>query len=132
MAEKKTKHTQLVFLRLENVESGSGIRGNLMYILFKAIAMVNNGEYRDSKHSISVMMKGDCTETYEEAVKTDKECVSMIDYAGYYSQETLDMKAEKLAELCKENDCKLGPTTVIRVGNKLGMESELFYWEWTI
>lgn len=132
MTEKKIKHTQLVFLKLENLESGSAIRKNLMHILFKAMAEVNGGEFNESKHSMSVMMKGDCTEPYEEALKTDAECISRIDYAGYYSDDALDEKAHKLAQMCKEGGYKLGPTVITRMGNKLGMETELFYWEWTI
>lgn len=128
----KAKHTQLVFLKLDNLESGSSFRANLMYILFKAMATVNGGEYKESKHSISVMFKGDITESHDEAVKTDSECVSRIDYAEYYSMKVLDEKAERLAKMCIDGGYKLGPATVTRIGNKLGMETELFYWEWSI
>lgn len=132
MTEKKIKHTQIVFLKLENLESGSGLRRNLARILFQALADLNNGEFRESGQGMSVMMKGDFTETHEEAVKTDNECVSRIDFAAYYSDAELDEKGHKLAKMCREGGYKLGPTLIIRMGNKLGMDTELFYWEWTI
>lgn len=132
MTDKKIKHTQLTFLKLANVDLGSGLRKNLMRILFQALAELNDGEYRESKQSMSVLMKGDHTESHDEAVRIDNECVSRIDYTAYYSDEQLDEKGHKLAEMCKENGYRLGPTLVIRMANKLGMDTELFYWEWTI
>lgn len=130
--EKKIKHTQLTFLKLENLDSGSGLRKNLMRILFQALTELNGGEFRESKQSMSVLMKGDFTEPHDEAVRTDNDCVSRIDFAAYYSDAQLDEKGHKLAEMCKEGGYKLGPTLIIRMGNKLGMDTELFYWEWTI
>ena len=131
MAAKKNKYTQACFLKLENVEAGSGIRMNYMYILFKAMATLNNGEFKNSKNGMSVMIKA-LNDTHEDAIKTDKECVSRVDYAGYYGEDTLNEKAEKLVKLCKEYDCILGPATIIRCANKLGMESEVFVWDWEL
>ena len=131
MATKKNRYVQACFLKLENVEAGSGIRANHMYILFKAMAILNKGEFKNSKNGMSVMIKA-LNDTHEDAVKTDKECVSRVGYAGYYGEDTLNEKAARLVNLCKDHDCILGPATIERCANKLGMESEVFIWEWEL
>ena len=89
MAAKKNKFTQICFLKLENMEAGSGIRANLAYILFKTLAQMNNGMFNESKNAMSVMIKS-IDDTHEDAIRTDNECVACIDYAGYYSKQELD------------------------------------------
>lgn len=131
MASKKNRYTQACFLKLENVEAGSGIRANFMYILFRAMAILNKGEFKNSKNALSVMIKS-LDDTHEDAVKTDSECVSRVDYAGYYGEDRLNEKADRLVALCKEYGCILGPATIQRCANKLGMETEVFIWEWEL
>lgn len=131
MATKKNRYVQACFLKLENVEAGSGIRANHMYILFKAMAILNKGEFKNSKNGMSVMIRA-MDDTHEDAVRTDDECVSRIDYADFYGEDKLNEKAEKLAKLCTERGCVLGPATIQRCANKLGMESEVFIWEWEL
>lgn len=131
MAAKKNKFTQICFLKLENMEAGSGIRANLAYILFKTLAQMNNGMFNESKNAMSVMIKS-IDDTHEDAIRTDNECVACIDYAGYYSKQELDIKVEKLVKLCEEKKCIFGPETVRRCTNKLAMESEVFIWEWEL
>lgn len=131
MAAKKKRFTQVCFLRLENVEAGSAIRSNFAYILFKAFAEINGGEFKETKNAYSAMIDTSKIKG-EDPVMTDKECISRIDYAGYYSKAQLDEKAEKLVKLCEEKRCTLGPATIARCSNKLAMETELFTWEWEL
>lgn len=131
MMAKKKKFTQVSFLKLENVEWGSGIRANLMTILFKAMAMTCGGQFREAKNALSVMAECDMG-TPENTALAHKECVTRIDYADYYSEEKLAQKAQKLVELCEQYGCKITPAVIMSEGNRLGMESELFCWEWEL
>lgn len=130
-AKKKVKMTQLCFLKLENVESGSALRANLMKILFRAMAETCGGEFKEEKNAITVMSPCDMG-TPENTAKAHKECVTRIDYADYYSEQKLIEKSQKLAKLCEEYDCKITPAVIVSEGNRLGMESELFCWEWEL
>lgn len=133
MAKKteKRKMIQLSFLKLENVESGSGLRTNLMKILFRAMAETCGGQFQESKNAMSVMAECDMG-TPENTAKAHKECVTRIDYADFYSEQKLIEKAEKLAKLCDEYGCKITPAVIVSEGNRLSMESELFCWEWEL
>lgn len=128
---KKKKFTQLSFLKLENVESGSAIRANLMKILFRAMAETCGGQFQESKNAITVMAECDMGSP-ENTAKAHKECVTRIDYADFYSEERLVEKSQKLAKLCEEYSCKITPGVIMGEGNRLGMESELFCWEWEL
>lgn len=135
MATKKTtgkrKLTQLSFLKLENVESGSALRANLMKILFRAMAETCRGQFQESKNALSVMAECDMGSP-DNTTRAHKECVTRIDYADFYSEEKLIEKSHKLAKLCEEYGCKITPAVILSEGNRLGMESELFCWEWEI
>lgn len=130
-AKKKTKMIQLCFLKLENMESGSALRANLMKILFMAMAETCGGEFKEEKNAMTVMSACDMGSA-DEAERAHKECVTRIDYADYYSEQKLIEKSQKLAKLCEEYSCRITPTVILKEGNKLGMESELFCWEWEL
>ena len=130
-AKKKKKMIQLCFLTLENVESGSALRAKSMKILFRAMAETCGGEFKEAKHAITVMAECDMGSA-EEAEKAYRECVTRVDYADFYSEQKLIEKSQKLAKLCDEYKCRITPAVILKQGNKLGMESELFCWEWEI